>query len=140
MRVLVCGGRAFDDRDLVFRVLTSLHKKKPFSFVIHGAQRGVDNLAHRWALLNPPVMPMLFPADWERHGCFAGRIRNARMLRDGKPDLVIAFPGGPGTRNMVCLALDDGIPVIMVKPNGEMQRLNPQTTLAMLESKKETVE
>lgn len=40
-------------------------------------------------------------ADWKKHGKAAGPIRNGIMLRDGKPDMVVAFPGGRGTANMV---------------------------------------
>ena len=38
-------------------------------------------------------------------------IRNRRMLEEGRPDLVIAFPGGKGTANMVRIALQAGIQV-----------------------------
>lgn len=51
-----------------------------------------------------------FPADWERNGRAAGPIRNRQML-DGKPDLVIAFPGGKGTADMVAEAKRRGIAV-----------------------------
>lgn len=33
------------------------------------------------------------------------------MLRDGKPDIVIAFPGGRGTADMICQARAAGIRV-----------------------------
>ena len=41
-----------------------------------------------------------FPADWARHGNSAGPIRNGQMLAAGKPELVVAFPGG-GTADIV---------------------------------------
>jgi hypothetical protein len=34
------------------------------------------------------------------------------MLKEGKPDLVIAFPGGRGTDMMVGLAKDAGVEVL----------------------------
>jgi hypothetical protein len=40
-------------------------------------------------------------AEWERLGRKAGPIRNQRMLEEGKPDLVVAFPGGTGTAGMM---------------------------------------
>jgi hypothetical protein len=46
----------------------------------------------------------------------AGPIRNQRMLVEGKPDLVVAFPGGKGTAGMVTLARNAGVDVIMVDP------------------------
>ena len=42
-------------------------------------------------------------------------MRNREMLERGRPDLVIAFPGGPGTANMVKLAREAGIEVIKVR-------------------------
>ena len=35
------------------------------------------------------------------YDAMAGSVRNALMLSDGKPDMVIAFPGGSGTADMV---------------------------------------
>jgi hypothetical protein len=36
------------------------------------------------------------------------------MLREGKPDLVIAFPGGRGTAHMTRIALEAGLKVIEI--------------------------
>ncbi len=38
-------------------------------------------------------------------------IRNREMLLKEVPDLVIAFPGGPGTRGMIAFAEKQGVPV-----------------------------
>lgn len=112
-RVLVCGGRDYFDRDRVFAVLDHYHRESPFAVLIQGAARGADRLAHMWALhANVPVLD--FPADWEKHGRAAGPIRNAQMLREGKPTVVIAFPGGRGTANMVSLAKRVGVPVLEI--------------------------
>lgn len=42
----------------------------------------------------------------------AGPIRNRRMLEQGKPDLVVAFPGGAGTANMVRLTEAAALPLL----------------------------
>jgi hypothetical protein len=42
----------------------------------------------------------------------AGPIRKQQMLDEGKPDLVVAFPGGRGTAHMVRIARAAGIEVI----------------------------
>lgn len=47
----------------------------------------------------------------QKYGKSAGPIRNQTMLDDGKPDLVLAFPGGRGTADMVAKAEKHGIPV-----------------------------
>jgi hypothetical protein len=36
--------------------------------------------------------------EWDELGKKAGPLRNQRMLDEGKPDLVVAFPGGGGTK------------------------------------------
>lgn len=54
-----------------------------------------------------------YPADWRR-GKGAGPERNARMLAEGWPDLVVAFPGGRGTADMVRRAKAAGVRVVEV--------------------------
>lgn len=106
MRVLVCGGRDFNDYPKVIDVLEDI---KP-SLIIHGAASGADTLggmfAKGWSI---PVEA--YPADWKAHGKAAGPIRNKQMLVEGKPDLVVAFPGGRGTENMIKQATTAGVPV-----------------------------
>lgn len=52
-----------------------------------------------------------YPADWDTYGNRAGFIRNKQMLDEGKPHVVVAFPGGIGTRMMVGLAKRHNIPI-----------------------------
>jgi len=94
MRVLVCGGRAFDDREKLFQSLDRQHAVTPFSLLIEGGARGADQLAMSWAH-ERGIEHLRFDADWEARGRAAGPIRNQRMLDEGRPDVVIAFPGGP---------------------------------------------
>jgi hypothetical protein len=53
-----------------------------------------------------------YPADWYTHGKAAGPIRNQKMLDDAFPDVVLAFPGGRGTADMVRRAEKVGVTVI----------------------------
>ena len=99
-RVLVCGGRHYSDRARVFAVLDDLAAQHGVLFVIEGGQRGADSLARKWR--HERLQPgETFYADWKRYGDPAGPIRNQKMLVDGQPDLVVAFPGHTGTANMV---------------------------------------
>lgn len=129
MRVLVCGGRAYGvdrsrefdaeaakQRTLLSDVLTMVCAPSDRQgTIIHGAANGADTYAGAWAdhwgwdLVR-------FPAEWGRYGKLAGPRRNALMLEEGQPDLVIAFPGGRGTANMVELARKAGVPVLRVEP------------------------
>lgn len=122
MRVLVCGGRDLEDYKYVERILNSYHFFYGFSCLIHGGAYGADNLAGVWAQQHEIPMEV-YPADWKQHGKAAGPIRNKQMLDEGKPDIVIAFPGGKGTANMVDQAHNAGIEVYVV--NDDKTRENP---------------
>ena len=59
--------------------------------VIVGGARGADTMAAEWATARS-IPCLIYMADWSGLGPKAGPIRNQRMLDEGKPDLVIAFP------------------------------------------------
>ena len=108
MRVLVCGGRDYHNSNHVNDALSEIRP----SVVIEGGARGADFLAADWARANLGVDALItFRADWERNGKAAGPIRNQKMLDEGKPDLVVAFPGGRGTADMISRAIRAGIAV-----------------------------
>jgi predicted Rossmann-fold nucleotide-binding protein len=113
-RVLVCGGRNNLDRAAVFRRLDALVVERGPLFVIEGGAKGVDRSAKDWRVsrLYPGET---FVAAWERDGKGAGPIRNRKMLVDGQPDLVLAFPGGKGTANMIAQARTFRVPVEIVE-------------------------
>lgn len=123
MIVLVCGGRDYSDRARLFNELDRLEREcgKPFRGLIHGAARGADRLAAEWQALrikyNDQLWTAGYPANWDAHGKAAGPLRNQHML-DQNPgiELVIAFPGGKGTADMVAKARKKGIPVVEVAP------------------------
>lgn len=115
MKVLVCGGRAYEDRDRVFAVLDKLHAEAGVVSIIEGGARGADAYGKEWAFRRG-VDCETFKADWENQGSFAGPMRNKRMLAEGQPDLVIAFPGGRGTADMVRKARKAGITVVEIAP------------------------
>lgn len=103
MRLLICGGRDFKDVDFMVEHLESLHRARPVSTVIVGRARGADSIGEAWA--EERGIPVdTYPAQWNKHGRRAGPIRNQQMLDEGKPDLVMAFPGGTGTAHMVKIA------------------------------------
>lgn len=114
MRVLVCGGREFNDAALMWATLNEQHATDVFTLVIHGGARGADYMAGLWAS-ETGIEVKVFPADWNRHRKAAGPLRNQQMLAEGKPDLVIAFPGGAGTADMVRRANAAGVEVIKIR-------------------------
>jgi hypothetical protein len=111
MNVLVCGGRDYADVRALNEALDAIHREKNITRLIHGAARGADLLAAAWA--HSRGIPAIdFPADWNKDGRAAGFVRNAGMLRDGRPELVVAFPGGKGTAHMVKLSRAAGVAVL----------------------------
>lgn len=100
-KVIVCGGRNFNNKDVVFTVLSKLNP----DIVIHGGATGADELAGQWACENEKEV-RVYQAAWSVHGKYAGPFRNKKMLNEELEGLsgVIAFPGGKGTDNMVKLA------------------------------------
>ena len=116
MRVLVTGGRNFADRRAVFLALDQLLDRCPSRDslrVIQGGASGADHEARIWCCARL-VSYENYPAKWGEHGRAAGPIRNQQMLTEGKPDLVVAFPGGRGTADMVRRAKAAGVKVVEV--------------------------
>lgn len=114
MRVLVCGGRGFDDPYLFFDTLDEIKSRGELDSIISGGARGADALAERYAEVEG-IPITVYPAEWEKYGKSAGYVRNKQMLDEGKPDLVIAFPGGKGTAMMVDIARKAGVEVKEIK-------------------------
>jgi hypothetical protein len=112
MRVLVCGGRDFDDQIAVWTALDELRQRAPHDAltIIQGGASGADKMARDWCAARK-VPCINVPADWKKHGRAAGPIRNQKMLDEHVPDLVLAFPGGRGTADMVFRAQNACIPV-----------------------------
>ena len=124
MRILVCGGRNYYKysvvKDTLENMLTDIWCKSPEEIVtiIQGEATGADFLAKVFALdeyqSNPRVLSEGYPADWGTYGKSAGSIRNKQMLEIGKPDIVLAFPGGRGTEDMVRQATKANVRVIRI--------------------------
>lgn len=139
MRVLICGGRNFghlnrlpdgnpnreDAKAREYRfaldwLVTEFSdylmdpegppNKYGQLLIIHGNAFGADRIAKDFAAVEW-LEEEPYPADWGTHGKKAGILRNIQMLEEGKPDLVVAFPGGRGTAHMVRIAKKAGVPV-----------------------------
>lgn len=109
LKVLVCGGREYTNRDKVFDVLDKIHNKYTIERIIHGDAEGADTLAREWAVENE-IIREEYPAKWKtfkKEGRLvksAGPIRNQEMFNKSSPDLVVAFPGARGTQGMIDIA------------------------------------
>lgn len=110
MRVLVCGGRTYCNKAFFDKAMDEVQIGGRISLIIQGGAKGADYLAHLYACKRG-IKEEVYNADWYRYKKAAGPIRNKRMLEEGKPDLVVAFPGGDGTAHMVAIARKAGIKV-----------------------------
>jgi len=97
-KILVCGGRNYRDWDTLVAQLDTL---QPISCIVNGGAGGADEMAADYAH-ERSIMCYTHHAKWSEYGRRAGPVRNRQML-DLHPDLdmVVAFPGGKGTADMV---------------------------------------
>ena len=96
MRILITGSRDWQDYTLLRQILLRTYQKNGPYTLVHGAARGVDREAAKFALsLGCEVEP--HPADWSGLGRGAGVIRNRQMVALGA-DYCYAFihDGSPG--------------------------------------------
>lgn len=118
--VLVCGGRNYYDELWLRFALDTISHRINLVEVVEGGARGADELAGAWADLHGKLRTTI-PADWAQYGKRAGPIRNRKMLEYlqacGNAHMVIAFPGGSGTANMVAQAEQAGIKILRVSGN-----------------------
>jgi hypothetical protein len=119
-RLLVCGSPYWTDRALlaqvVERVVAEQAAGRPV-LLIEGDARGADRLAGELAQARGWQVEA-YPAPWQRYGRAAGPIRNAHMLRLGRPELVLAFTddltSSRGTADLVRGARAAGLPVQVI--------------------------
>lgn len=128
MRVLVCGGRDFNDRALLYGTLDELRAKADVERIIHGGARGADKLAGEWAR-DRGVSCDVYEADWQsqwqdgrrKYDASAGHRRNQQMLDEGRPDITIAFPGGSGTADMVRRSKGAGVKTVAIPRQAKVE-------------------
>lgn len=112
IKVLVCGGRFYRDRNLVWKTLTDLRP----DFVVTGAcKTGADAFAHEWCLRTGTPYKGEEAKWYPRLGFLdksAGPRRNSAILvRHPDISLCLAFTGHSGTADMVKKCIAKGITV-----------------------------
>lgn len=111
MRLLVAGGRHLNDVALIHHALNLVHARHPVSVLIHGGHAFLGVAAEDWAR-DRRLHVLRYPANWREFGKRAEGIRNAFMLEDSRPDLLLALPGGEDTRALVLNAVSRGLRVL----------------------------
>lgn len=121
MKVLVCGGKRFNDAAFLYATLDKVHNdglyvddKGVELIIISSDRNGAPRLAGLWAQCHniPQTIYTTMPGLYNLQQI--GNL-NQSMLDDGQPDLVVAFEGGAETRDMIRRASLAGVQVIEPK-------------------------
>lgn len=111
-RALVCGGRDYRDRFTFETTMEKVHKHFRLTAIVEGGAQGADTFARGFAIRHN-IPCETYHADWKTKGRSAGPIRNRQMI-EKDIGLVVAFPGGAGTTDMVRVAKSRGVKLIEV--------------------------
>ena len=118
-RVIIAGGRDFDDYEYMSTKLNELFKDQNMFNnkaikVISGMAKGADTLGIRYADEHK-LTKILFPANWKVYPRIAGFLRNNDMLSIATH--LIAFWDGKssGTKHMIDITQEKGIPTWIFK-------------------------
>lgn len=132
MRVLVTGGRVGIEQAQVFQILEMLcaylSPEGLDDLVIIDGQSpggGVDQYAREWTKwAGVAIDPCPIVSSLDGYKSDAPKRRNKRMLETKHPDCVVAFPGGPGTRNMMDIAYEAGVQIYDVEIVGNQYQVH----------------
>jgi hypothetical protein len=125
MILLGSGNRNWTDYVAILTALGECRKNHLVTKIIHGNARGADTYIEAASqILKIPTKP--YPADWEQYGRAAGPIRNAQMLFEGRPDMMVAFASDfqtwSGTVHMCVLASNANLPMACLRNIDEVKR------------------
>ena len=121
-RILVCGSTVTPYANLVEAALNDEWRASPSGLcIIHSGAGGVAAAANAWAWgMRAYGKGVTVEAFLRTPGEYRDRdfqSNNVRMFRTGKPDLVLALPGGADRDHVVGMARSRSVPVVEV---GEM--------------------
>lgn len=124
LRVIVAGGRDFNDKELLTKTLDGyLCGTRDKLVIISGHAKGADMLGEEYAKEHSLKLK-IFPADWKSYGNQAGFLRNTQMARYASEDYngtLIAFWDGKsnGTKHMIEEAKLHNMEIIIIDYDNE---------------------
>ena len=120
MRLLVSGNRGDVSSDHVIEELDKIVKERgPVELLIHSGKPGEERSSAAWARQNR-IPELIFLTSWRSEKGKAARKRNIRMLKHGKPDLVVAFTRAKEVQHMAKAAAASSIEVVKLPVNGSV--------------------
>lgn len=105
MKVIIAGGRDFNDYDRLVAVLDKVLRRvnKEKLVIISGGARGADSLGERYAKEKGYGLEV-YPADWNKHGKSAGYKRNTEMAEVAHALVAFWDEKSRGTKHMIDIA------------------------------------
>ena len=103
-KVIIAGGRNFNDFQKLCSTMDHLLQNKTDITIISGGARGADTLGEKYARLREYKL-IVMKADWDKNGKRAGFLRNMEMLNI--TDGVVCFWNGKsrGTGHMINITI-----------------------------------
>lgn len=106
MKIGVCGD--LDDETQVFAALDYWDRRLQISQLLIGDDTGAMLPVQKWADARRLKL-IVVTSDRKLYGRAAGERRNETLLRNHKPDRILAFPGGDDRDGMLKLAQRMGV-------------------------------
>ena len=119
-RIVICGGRHFNDYEQLKTTITNFLKQRKIEIenveIVSGHCQGADMLGEQYAK-EYGLKLTIFPADWQRYKRKAGPIRNKQMIEyimqtENKAVIAFVSENSKGTKQTVLLAKRAGIFVV----------------------------
>ena len=114
LKVIIAGGRDFNDYELLKSKCDYYLQNQDEITIISGHARGADSLGEQYAN-EKGYNVEIYPADWDKYGKSAGYKRNAEMADVASAAICFWDGKSKGTKHMINLAKNKGIPVKIVR-------------------------
>ena len=114
-RVIIAGGRYFNDYDLLRHKMDIILSNITDEIQVNcGMATGADSLGEKYAK-SKGYKINYFPADWDKYGKSAGYRRNKQMAENA--EALVAFWDGEskGTKLMIDLAKEYNLKIRIIK-------------------------
>lgn len=111
MKTIIAGSRSITD----YNILLQIMKEIDFNIteIVSGTAKGADSLGERYAIENNIPLKK-FPADWNKWGKVAGRIRNGQMNMYSDALILLWDGKSRGSKHMLEIAKERGL-IVFVK-------------------------
>lgn len=100
MRVIVAGGRDFDDYELLCKKLDYYLARYTNVEIVSGCAKGADKLGERYAKERGYKIKR-FPADWNFYGKKGGFVRNEEMAEYADAAVIFWDGRSKGSQHMI---------------------------------------